>query len=637
MKFDASNEEWQILSLNGSFKIFEFSCGVGVDEDLILITGGKKKASDSPNMEAQRKEEEDDEKSDAVADCYIYSIKLNTFFKFAQLNFPRYYHMMVAYKNFAYVLGGGSIRGSNTEFMGTSSVEKISLVEVKEKVNEYIGTKKSGSLDFKLQWSEVEPFTKIRYKGNAFVYKDNIFLIGGLSKENKTCRYIEKYNSYNNQWSFLKWKLPFALHSSSLTALNHNELLMIGGRNDAGLVSSIYQLDLLKGRYKSRRGFSLREYPKILHFEDNIYIFGGDEQKSCERFNPIEFVSLSSNESYTSLLDSDLIKFPSSAPSVTIGTGSAEDPDFEENFVGNEPEGGTEKFYLLGTPSLPFLLEFDGAYESVTYLNVSLYFRFYYFGVSKKINNNYVISLGGVTPPFKKASKSVQILNLKALSSKKCTKMLEGRIKFDAVVFENKVFVCGGQNYINQKEKYLKTAELYDVDTDIWKPLPTMSTARYNHCLYLYKRSIFAVGGSDGENVLNTIEEFNLTSNNWTLIEMVTHEPIILFTITNTKKEEEILVIGGNNGKMNLSMVVVYNFEKMTSSVIGGIKQPRCQHKMIGYQDDIIIFGGVGGENLGFEVIKANNFNYKTEAYANLEKSVKKFYSDKSLLGIPVC
>ena len=64
---------------------------------------------------------------------------------------------------------------------------------------------------------------------------------------------------------------------------------------------------------------------------------------------------------------------------------------------------------------------------------------------------------------------------------------------------------------------------------------------------------------------------------------------------------------------------------------------PRMQHKVIKYQDDLILLGGVGAENLNMDVIRANNLNYKTEIYANLEKSIKKFYSDKTLLGIPVC
>ena len=644
MKFDAVNEEWQILPNNSNTTVLDHSCGVMVDEDLVIVTGGMKDPKDKEEKKEKSVKEledqnNDEDRTDGDEGCFMYSTRLNRFFTFPRLNLARYWHMMVSYKNYVYVLGGKT--RENNDNATISSVEKICLAEFKEKLLLLEPKKAEVAVNFTSTWSEVEPFTKPRFKGNSFVYNENIFLIGGLTKNNKTCRYIEKYHSGNNQWSFLKWKLPFAIHSSSLTALNHNELILIGGRNDAGLVSSIYQVDLIKGRYKSRRGFSLREYPKILHFNDNIYIFGGDDQKSCERFNPIEFISLSSNESYTSLLDSDLIKFPSSPPSVTIGNSSPDEPDFEELFDNNmnlavKGQAGSEKHYLMGSPSLPFLLEFDGSYESVTYLNVSVNFRFYYFSVAKKLNHLFLISMGGVTPPFKKASKNTQILNLSNFSSRKCTKMLEGRIKFDAVFINNKMIVAGGLTYVNQKDKFLKTAEEYDILKNDWKPLAPMNFARGNHCMHVFNDNVYVFAGTDGENHLNTIEEFNYTTNAWKVLDLCLHEPLVSFSLTEISKNE-VIIIGGNNGKMNMNIVAVVNLETMSCNVLGGIKMPRMQHKVIKYQDDLILLGGVGAENLNMDVIRANNLNYKTEIYANLEKSIKKFYSDKTLLGIPVC
>ena len=644
MKFDAVNEEWQILPNNSNTTVLDHSCGVMVDEDLVIVTGGMKDPKDKEEKKEKSVKEledqnNDEDRTDGDEGCFMYSTRLNRFFTIPRLNLARYWHMMVSYKNYVYVLGGKT--RENNDNATISSVEKICLAEFKEKLLLLEPKKAEVAVNFTSTWSEVEPFTKPRFKGNSFVYNENIFLIGGLTKNNKTCRYIEKYHSGNNQWSFLKWKLPFAIHSSSLTALNHNELILIGGRNDAGLVSSIYQVDLIKGRYKSRRGFSLREYPKILHFNDNIYIFGGDDQKSCERFNPIEFISLSSNESYTSLLDSDLIKFPSSPPSVTIGNSSPDEPDFEELFDNNmnlavKGQAGSEKHYLMGSPSLPFLLEFDGSYESVTYLNVSVNFRFYYFSVAKKLNHLFLISMGGVTPPFKKASKNTQILNLSNFSSRKCTKMLEGRIKFDAVFINNKMIVAGGLTYVNQKDKFLKTAEEYDILKNDWKPLAPMNFARGNHCMHVFNDNVYVFAGTDGENHLNTIEEFNYTTNAWKVLDLCLHEPLVSFSLTEISKNE-VIIIGGNNGKMNMNIVAVVNLETMSCNVLGGIKMPRMQHKVIKYQDDLILLGGVGAENLNMDVIRANNLNYKTEIYANLEKSIKKFYSDKTLLGIPVC
>ena len=47
-------------------------------------------------------------------------------------------------------------------------------------------------------------------------------------------------------------------------ALNGSDLLIIGGRNKDGLSPSIYQLDMINRRYKSRGNFSFRFRPKVL-------------------------------------------------------------------------------------------------------------------------------------------------------------------------------------------------------------------------------------------------------------------------------------------------------------------------------------------------------------------------------------
>jgi len=43
-----------------------------------------------------------------------------------------------------------------------------------------------------------------------------------------------------------------------------------------------------------------------------IYVFGGDSDKSCEKLNPQSFVAYGSDESYTSIVDTDLCSFADS-------------------------------------------------------------------------------------------------------------------------------------------------------------------------------------------------------------------------------------------------------------------------------------------------------------------------------------
>ncbi len=101
-----------------------------------------------------------------------------------------------------------------------------------------------------------------RYGHGQFVYKSKVYVFGGLDQNNAFIRLMERYHLDNNQWELLPFKFPFKIYSMGM-ALNGSDLLIVGGRNQNGLLPTIYQIDFINRRYRSRGSFSYRFRPKV--------------------------------------------------------------------------------------------------------------------------------------------------------------------------------------------------------------------------------------------------------------------------------------------------------------------------------------------------------------------------------------
>ena len=171
-------------------------------------------------------------------------------------------------------------------------------------------------IEKKQEFNEICCLKMGRYGHGQFVFKSKVYVFGGLNEDKQLVNLIERYHMDNNQWETLDYKFPFKIYSMGL-ALNGSDLLIIGGRNQNGLLPTIYQIDFINRRYRCRGSFSYRFRPKIQlkqHFIKNqlkqmIYIFGGDHNKTCEKLNPLNFQSLGSEDSYLNIIDSTLSSF----------------------------------------------------------------------------------------------------------------------------------------------------------------------------------------------------------------------------------------------------------------------------------------------------------------------------------------
>ena len=86
--------------------------------------------------------------------------------------------------------------------------------------------------------------------------------------------------------------------------------------------------------------------------------------------------------------------------------------------------------------------------------------------------------------------------------------MQEKRYGAAVALMNNKIFVTGGSS---DGGTTLATAECYNIDTDAWTAMPSMTTARYGHCAVAYNNTIVVIGGRD----TNSIESFNMETQTW--------------------------------------------------------------------------------------------------------------------------
>ncbi|MCP5095908.1 MAG: hypothetical protein GY943_10170 [Chloroflexi bacterium] len=73
------------------------------------------------------------------------------------------------------------------------------------------------------------------------------------------------------------------------------------------------------------------------------------------------------------------------------------------------------------------------------------------------------------------------------------------------------LYVFGGQN----KETYLNTAYIYDVDADNWRPLPEMGHNRAAIAGTIIAGKFYVVGGNDKNGVSTACEFFDATTTSW--------------------------------------------------------------------------------------------------------------------------
>jgi len=95
-----------------------------------------------------------------------------------------------------------------------------------------------------------------------------------------------------------------------------------------------------------------------------------------------------------------------------------------------------------------------------------------------------------------------------------------------------KVLVSGGTKAFNGGAS--TDGEVYDWSKNAWNKAGDMNTARFGHALVTVGSKVFAVGGEyrTGHDIMDTIEEYDVRSNSWKIIETKLKKPRSNFGFT---------------------------------------------------------------------------------------------------------
>ena len=63
----------------------------------------------------------------------------------------------------------------------------------------------------------------------------------------------------------------------------------------------------------------------------------------------------------------------------------------------------------------------------------------------------------------------------------------------------------------------MPTVERYEVQTDQWMEVRSLTSIRMTHALIAFNNTLLAIGGSDGTTSLNSVEEYDPETNTWTM------------------------------------------------------------------------------------------------------------------------
>lgn len=71
------------------------------------------------------------------------------------------------------------------------------------------------------KWEKISKLNTPRCTGFTYIYRDNVYVCGGLTGKMKRSRMIERYDESNDKWHILDFKLARGMECGSLLSATH--------------------------------------------------------------------------------------------------------------------------------------------------------------------------------------------------------------------------------------------------------------------------------------------------------------------------------------------------------------------------------------------------------------------------------
>lgn len=120
----------------------------------------------------------------------------------------------------------------------------------------------------------------------VFTWKDTIYTFGGYTGPFERSTLIEYLDINQKEWKLLDVQLNRGLEGAILLPTDHNEITIFGGLCNSGPTDSVVTINLEEKSIRSKRKLAeKRSLYKSFYKKGKVYLFGGDDNFTCEVYN----------------------------------------------------------------------------------------------------------------------------------------------------------------------------------------------------------------------------------------------------------------------------------------------------------------------------------------------------------------
>lgn len=213
--FDGMQKRFRGLEVPQGMTLWNYSSIVHFSTKELFITGGL-----SANA------------SEISSEAYIYDISANRAVRLPDMGSPRYTHIGTFFKGKLYAIGGRDY-GEDDDTAIRINAERFNF-----------------SLH---KWEKIAKLNIPRCTGFTFIYKDSIYVCGGLTGKKRRSRTVERYDESRDLWEVIDFKLARGIECGSLlpSAMlfgkdQPNTFVILGGNTEEGAQDSCFIYDIVE-------------------------------------------------------------------------------------------------------------------------------------------------------------------------------------------------------------------------------------------------------------------------------------------------------------------------------------------------------------------------------------------------------
>jgi len=520
---------------------------------------------------------------------------------------PRYAHQVAIFKDHLYVIGGLSYDKIGEDGEG----EQENILKSVERYS--FATK---------QWSTVGDLNHGRSLALTLVYRDSLYVIGGYTGQAKRARTVEKFNTQNNTWEIMPFKLPHGLEATYAFSPAADKLQVIGGQALSGATNLNYVYNFIDNTFVPKRTMM---HERVLHKgfvqDDKVTIFGGDAGDTIEEYNRTEERWIQQLKDHRVILGS-LKSFSFAQPTLHV----AHDPSALSEAGAEEVASGTlrtKRCFAFGDDETSFILEINFSKNMVKERSVPANLRLYGYQGAVALPDNTYLLCGGVNMANNYISAKTYVYNPQTNRARKVGRCQNARYTFNLVAMGNHVYAIGGRTWGEDSHAILKSCERYDINTGQWEQIAPLNHARCSAMAFQLKNKVYVLGGYKGEKERwITSEVYNPEKNVWSILKAELKVPLEGSSLVMSNRTGGVFLLGGRTTNGDTDKIWEFDVEQGDMWESGKLKEAKSLNKFYEFQERKVLI--LGGEKYLIEVFdltegkEIENMRIKNEISDNL-------------------